>query len=307
MKILLSLLVLLSLSACGGSSSTSSTHQNPTPINNSENDDGSTNNASPMTFGEPTNSQIRPGVEVISADNSSCTSNFLYYLNSTTVYIGAAAHCFSPDANTGTDPCETENLAIGSPVTIANATQPGLLAYSSWAAMQQVGEDPGNAACDNNDFALIRINPADLGNIHPAVVGFGGPTALRSDTASIDETVYGYGQSIFHLGVQELETRQGKISDIRGEGWLYAVTNSLPGLGVPGDSGGPVMDANGRALGVTSVLSFSLPSGATNGIVNLKMALDYAKQNGFINPDVTLITWQDFSTDGVVALPTLGL
>ena len=56
------------------------------------------------SFGEPLSSQIRPGVEVV-ADGASCTSNFLYQLNDTTVYLGVAAHCFSPDTNQGVDPC----------------------------------------------------------------------------------------------------------------------------------------------------------------------------------------------------------
>ena len=82
-------------------------------------------------FGTPTRTQIRPRV-LISSRNGSCTSNFLYAENSVTVYIGVAAHCFSEDTNSGIDPCNTRNEAIGfAGITIENASRPGTLTYSS--------------------------------------------------------------------------------------------------------------------------------------------------------------------------------
>lgn len=327
MKQIVILTLVLMLAACGGSSSSGPAVSNsprgdggdgagvsdPGGGGNSDTDSGSGSDSGGsdqggednigLNLGPPEEGQVRPGVELV-ADGSSCTSNFLYYLNEQTVYIGAAAHCFSPDANSGLDSCETSNLPVGTAVTIGNATQPGSLAYSSWSAMQQVGEEPGNAACVHNDFALVQIHPDDLGNIHPAVIGFGGPTALRTDLAEVGETVYAYGQSMLHLGVQELQTRRGEIIGLEGGDWLYDVSNDLPGLGVPGDSGGPVMDAQGRALGVTAVLTVRVPPSVSNGVVNLDRALNYAKSNGFINPAVRVITWSDFNVDAAaLALP----
>lgn len=296
MKKLLTVALAALLASCGGSSSSSPSVQGNSA--DTSDDTSNTGTSGELSFGEPTLSQIRPGVEVV-ADGASCTSNFLFYLNDQTVYLGAAAHCFSPDANAGLDPCETANLAIGSPVSIENASQPGSLAYTSWRAMQEVGENPGTASCVYNDFALVRLHPDDIANIHPAVRAYGGPTAMFTGVAGVGDEVHAYGHSIFHLGIEALETRSGEVVAVLEDDWVYDVSNDLPGLGVPGDSGGPVMDANGRALAVTSVLTFSLSQNpVSNGVVNLNKALNYAKEHGFINAGVSLMTWSEFSVSG---------
>ncbi|MAY39132.1 serine protease [Spongiibacter sp.] len=248
------------------------------------------------SFGEPLSSQIRPGVEVV-ADGASCTSNFLYQLNDTTVYLGVAAHCFSPDTNQGVDPCEAANLPLGTPVQIQNAAQPGELAYSSWQAMQEVGESAGSAACTHNDFALVKLSPDALANIPPATIAFGGPTALASQLASEGEAVFVYGQSPFHFGVRELEAMNGSVIGIAPEGWAYDVLTDTPAIS--GDSGGPVLDSQGRALAVTSALSVSLSlTPVRNSVTNLARALRYAKDNGFIHQDVQLMTWAELDPSG---------
>ena len=248
------------------------------------------------SFGEPLSTHIRPGVEVV-ADGSSCTSNFLYKLNDETVYLGVAAHCFSPDTNRGVDPCDASTLAIGSPVQIENAAKPGELAYSSWRAMQEVGESSGSEACAHNDFALVRLHGDDLGNIHPATMAFGGPTALSAGTASEGEDIFLYGHSPFHGGLRPLEAMNGSIIGVSEGAWAYEVLTDTPAIS--GDSGGPVLDSQGRALAVTSALSVSLSlMPVRNSVTNLALALHYAKQNGFVHPDTQLLTWSQFDPEG---------
>ncbi|QQD18094.1 trypsin-like peptidase domain-containing protein [Spongiibacter nanhainus] len=294
------LLVCLAVTACGGSSSSNGGSSSVGGIDQGQNQGGS--GAIPIQFDEPRGSQIRPGVNIV-ANGSLCTSNFLYRLGDHTVYIGVAAHCFSADTNQGIDPCEAQNLPIGfDQVQIENAQFPGELVYSSWQAMKEVGESPGSAACVFNDFALVRVDPRDYANIHPAVRAIGGPLALRKGIAEVGESFSAYGRSPDHFGIEQLETRSGAITDVLGGGWFYetATTNPLNSA-IPGDSGGPVLDGQGRALAVTSVLTFTAGltlTPITNGVVNLDMALEYAMDNGFINRGVSLLTWSEFSPPG---------
>ena len=79
-----------------------------------------------------------------------------------------------PRGATETDGCEADTLPEGTPVEVDGATRPGTMVYSSWVRMQQSGEsDP--QTCQYNDFALVRIDPADHGRVNPTVPFFGGP------------------------------------------------------------------------------------------------------------------------------------
>ena len=244
----------------------------------------------PRDFGEPNDLQIRPGV-LVQSDNGSCTSNFLYYTSAERFFIGAAAHCFSPDTNSGIDPCEGANAPLGSSVEIENARQPGTLAYSSWIAMQERGETPGSNACTYNDFALVEIDPRDLDNVHPAAIFYGGPTGRLGGLAEVGDAVYTYGQSPFHVGVQTLQTKEGEISAIVGEGWSYSVVTDNPGLS--GDSGSAVLHESGQALGILATVGLGLgpigQSPVVNGVTNFERAVDYAQP--YFGGRLRLATW----------------
>ena len=95
------------------------------------------------------------------------------------VLIGYAAHCAGTGAATETDGCLAGSLPLGTPVEIDGASQPGTLVYSSWLAMQAAGETDADA-CAYNDFALVRIAPADVGKVNPSIPHWGGPTGLNT-------------------------------------------------------------------------------------------------------------------------------
>lgn len=261
--------------------------------------DGSDDTAVPdfqRDFGPPQESQIRPGVSV-SSSYGNCTSNFLYAENEVTYYLGVAAHCFSEDADT-VDPCEARTAPAGfSEIEIQNATRPGVLAYSSWSAMQQQGESAGSSLCQFNDFALIRIHPDDIPNVHPAAIHFGGPTALYTGTAAVGDTVYTYGQSELHFGARSLERKIGRITEVIEEGLAYRVQTDSAGL--PGDSGSAVLHEDGRALAVLVNIGVGAgPTPVSNGVVGLERALAYAKAGGFVAASTRLLTWPEFSPSG---------
>jgi hypothetical protein len=223
---------------------------------------------------------VHPGVMTFT-DGAQCTSNFVFTDGGGGVYLGQAAHCSGTGGQTDTDGCQTESLPNGTPVEVTGASRPGTLAYNSWTAMQQAGETDADT-CAYNDFALVRLDPADHGRVNPSVPTLGGPTALGQTTATLD-TVYSYGNSSLRQGITLLSPKVGKSLGASGGGWTHLVYTVTPGI--PGDSGSGFMDAQGRAFGVLSTLQLA-PVAASNGVSDLPKALAYARAHG--GPDVTL-------------------
>jgi hypothetical protein len=224
--------------------------------------------------------QVTPGVQTDTAGGQ-CTANFVFTSGSD-VFIGQAAHCAGTGAATETDGCDAQSLALGTQVGVSGATRPGTLAYSSWLTMQQVGEaDPD--VCAYNDFALVKLDPADVGRVNPSVPRFGGPVGLGGPSATGD-VVYSYGNSSLRLGVRQLSPKQGIVVETVGNGWSRTVYTATPGI--PGDSGSGFLDANGAAIGTLSTLAV-LPTPLSNGVADLGRELDYARTNGGLT-DLTL-------------------
>ena len=132
--------------------------------------------------------------------------------------------------------------------------------------MQARGEANPDA-CQYNDFALVRIDPADVGEVNPSVPGFGGPTGVGS--ASVGQTVYSYGNSSLRGGVTQLSPKQGAVVLTEGGGWSYTVYTATPG--VPGDSGSGFLNSTGQAMGVLATLQV-LPAAGSNGVGDLTRA-----------------------------------
>ncbi|PVZ10027.1 serine protease [Actinomycetospora cinnamomea] len=225
---------------------------------------------------------VHPGVQT-RTDGAQCTANFVFTDGADT-YLGQAAHCSGTGTSTDVDGCRAGSLPLGTPVEIAGASRPGTLAYNSWLAMQAADEtDPD--ACAFNDFALVRIDPADVAAVSAAVPVFGGPTGVDSDGARPGEVVRSYGNSELRGGVTLLSPKVGTVVASRGGGWSHDVLTATPG--VPGDSGSAFLSPDGSALGVLSTLQFA-PLPASNGVSDLAKMLDYARDHGI--EDVRLVT-----------------
>ena len=220
------------------------------------------------TWAPAATATIRPGVQLRSPSGQ-CTANFIF-TDSAGVYIGSAAHCTGTGGATETDGCLAGSLPVGTPVTIEGASEPGVLAYSSWLTMQAVGEtDPDT--CAFNDLALVRIDPADVGKVNPTIPHWGGPTGLSWGT-TFGEKVYSYGNSSLRLGLALLSPKEGiSLGDSAG-GWNHTVYTLTPGI--PGDSGSAFLDSAGRALGVLSTVQLA-PLPAANGVGDLRREVDY--------------------------------
>ncbi len=217
---------------------------------------------------------VHPGVQTYT-EGAQCTSNFVFQEGST-VFLGQAAHCSGTGEATETDGCTSASLPIGTPVEVNGATRPGTLAYNSWLGMQAVGESNPDA-CAYNDFALVRLDPADVGRVNPSVPGYGGPTGLGS-VGGLGSTVYSYGNSSLRAGITKLSPKQGIVVQSEGGGWSHNVVTLTPG--VPGDSGSGFLNGSGQAFGTLSTLQIA-PLAGSNGVGDLQRELSYARAHGF--------------------------
>ncbi len=215
---------------------------------------------------------VHPGVMTFT-DGGQCTSNFVFTSGSN-VYLGQAAHCSSTGGQTSTNGCDTASLPVGTPVEVDGASRPGTLVYNSWLTMQARGEADPNR-CQFNDFALVRIAPADVGKVNPSVPGFGGPTGVGA-AGGAGSTVYSYGNSSLRGGVTHLSPKRGVVVRNTGGGWNHTVYTATPGI--PGDSGSGFLNSSGQAIGVLSTLQVT-PTAGSNGVGDLAKELAYMRAN----------------------------
>jgi hypothetical protein len=218
---------------------------------------------------------ITPGVQTVT-EGAQCTANFIFRDGGGT-YVGQAAHCSGTGAATDTDGCDSGSLPINTPVEVDGASRPGTLVYNSWITMQQNGESNADV-CAFNDFALVKLDPADVGSVNPSVPGFGGPTGVAEPPSNAGDTVFTYGNSSLRLSVTKLSPKQGVVVQEQGNGWSRDVYTVTPGI--PGDSGSGFMDGSGHAIGVLSTVQLA-PLAGSNGVGNLARELSYAQSHGF--------------------------
>ena len=226
---------------------------------------------------------IHPGTQMYT-DGAQCTANFVFTDSAANVYVGYAAHCAGLGAATDTNGCEADSLPLGtkvdfveggSLVTSGRTVGTGTLVYSSWLTMQKLGTQDSNT-CEYNDFALVKVDAADVADVNPSVPFWGGPVALDSDGTGVGETVYSYGNSSLRAGVEALSPKQGTSLGSEGGGWTHPVYTVSPG--VPGDSGSAFLDENGNAVGTLSTLAIA-PFPASNGVSDLSNELSFAQAN----------------------------
>ncbi len=238
---------------------------------------------------------IQPGNQTIT-DGAQCTSNFVFYDAANNVYVGQAAHCSGTGGATETNGCDSGSLPNGTAVEIEDATQPGTMVYNSWIAMQQAGETNA-AACDFNDFALVRVHPADAGGVNPTIPFWGGPTGMTATVANLSK-VLSYGNSSLRLGIEQLKPKEGVKVATEGGGWSHGVYTVTPGI--PGDSGSAFIDRAGRAFGTLSTLQIA-PRVGSNGVSDVSRAVAYMESHG--GPDVTLANGTEAFTGPLLPLP----
>jgi len=232
--------------------------------------------AAPPRFG-PHAAGIHPGVRTMTAGKTFCTANFVFYDSAGHVYLGQAAHCARPGSDqsaAGGSGCTFVSRPLGTPVTFQDSRVRGTLVYSSWLAMQRHHETDA-AACKDNDFALIRVPDFARNQVNPSMPLFGGPTGLNETGTKAGDTVLGYGNSPTRQEVDDAKPKQAVSAGDVDNGWAHLIYPMNPGI--PGDSGGPYVDAAGRALGSLSTLVIN-PVPGSNSITDIAHALAYAQR-----------------------------
>lgn len=196
---------------------------NPTP--------GGLDVGSPLRF-------IQPG-EQLSTPGGQCTLNFAY--NGTgskagKVYIGTSAHCFT---------------ALGQWASVQGVPNFGTVVYmGDYDGINTITFENGIPG-EQVDFALIEVNPAHHAKVKGEVKGHPGlPTALKArSTVRVGDLFYfsGYGLG-FEATQPTREERFGVYRTGDSQNWL--------GVGpiISGDSGGPVLHADGKAVGVAAFI-----------------------------------------------------
>jgi hypothetical protein len=219
------------------------------------------------------NAPIHPGVMTYT-DGGQCTANFVFF-DAADIYIGQAAHCSGTDGSTATNGCDSGSLPHGTPVEVRGASKPGTMVYNSWIAMQAAGEtDPDT--CQYNDLALVKLDPADHGNVNPSIPFWGGPTGVTGTVPS-NSKVLSYGNSSLRGGVTQLSPKEGVQLSQDSGGWNHDVFTVSPGI--PGDSGSAFIDKQGRAFGVLSTLQIA-PLAGSNGVGDVSREVAYMRSHG---------------------------
>jgi len=208
---------------------------------------------------------VRPGGEIrIPKEDatSSCTLNFLFIGTDARkqkhVYMGTAGHCLLAETNLDTDKGEHAwPPGKGPIVTDRSGKRIGTFAY---AILQ-----------GKKDFALIRIDNG-IG-VSPQMCWFGGPTGVNKDITSATVPIHHYGHGV-GIG-QTVPARTSLAYGMRNVDEVTAV-----GLVIPGDSGGPAIGPDGRAVGVVVSIGVSFTGdplgGGTVGITRLTPQLERA-------------------------------
>ena len=218
---------------------------------------------------------IHPGVMTFSPVGQ-CTANFVYF-NGPEVYIGQAAHCAGTGAANETNGCDSGSLPLGIPVEIEGASRPGTMVYSSWLTMQAAHEQDENT-CAFNDFALVRVDPADRAKVNPTIPHWGGPTGVSRTGNPGGALLYSFGNSSLRQGIALLQPKLGISTGTEGDGWTHPAYQILPGI--PGDSGSAMIDAQGRASGILSTIAIT-PLPGSNYFSDAYRTLKYAQAHGF--------------------------
>lgn len=237
--------------------------------------------------------KIHPGT-MMYTDGAQCTANFVF-TNGTSVFVGYAAHCAGTGGATETDGCDSGSLPLGTKVDfveggnlVSDGTRVGggTLVYSSWLAMQRNNESDANT-CAYNDFAVVKVDAADVSKVNPSIPFYGGPTGIDTDGTVAGDTVYSYGNSSLRGGAEPLSPKQGSSIGDEGDGWSHNVYTATPGI--PGDSGSAFINDQGQALGVLSTVQIA-PLAGSNGVGDLAKELAYAQANGMSGLSLALGT-----------------
>lgn len=210
----------------------------------------------------------------------SCTLNFIFRDPVGTLFVGTAGHCH-------------RDMPIGT-----RAGVPGVGAFGSLAFVEEYS-DPLRWM----DFALIQIDADKHHLVDPAMRVYGGPTDVQTVFTPGTPTLL-YGHPVIISATEATRAlRPGVLEYVKEDpnwvpnpGW-YVATNPT----YAGNSGGPIITIDGKALGVVSFLAVQ-DKGLTGG-PTIETSLAWMIEQGW---DLELVK-APFDAVGAAQAATLGM
>lgn len=182
-------------------------------------------------FGVSSCPGVRPGA-ILQTEAGTCSLNFMFTDPQGNRYMGTAGHCL------------LATTPIGGGGNVGEFTfAPGEGPEAVDGAGNRIGEFAYAVLEDPRDFALVRLDEGIEAS--PQVCSFGGPTGINDETAGLLEptVLQSFGNP---LGLGTGVTAKSFVAlGLPDRDHVFAT-----GLVLPGDSGGPVLDTAGRAVGV---------------------------------------------------------
>jgi hypothetical protein len=220
---------------------------------------------------------VRPGA-LVQTEGGSCTLNFMFTDPDGDRFMGTAGHCILATSPVG----QQDN----GEVTFAAGEGP----EATDGEGNRIGEFVYAIQSDPKDFALIELD--DDVEASPQVCGFGGPTGINDSQSGLEPTVLSnYGNP---LGLGTGVTQKSFLAlGMPDPDHVFAT-----GLVLPGDSGGPVLDEAGRAVGVVVTTGLNLGDdslltgdGLDAGLVGItRLAPQLERAEDVLGTDFELVT-----------------
>ena len=171
---------------------------------------------------------VRPGA-VLRSGSELCTFGFVFQGSDRRRYVATAGHCaYSPDPADDPGRTQTWRAGTGPAVRDGDGKAVGRFAYATMSRQFK-------------DFALVRLDNGVAWS--PQLCHFGGPTRLNSEVHNRDIPVHHYGQGVVVGDLAPARTGDALFGLYRAD---YAYFH---GAAYEGDSGAPVVDADGGAIG----------------------------------------------------------
>ena len=184
-------------------------------------------------------SNLQPGAAVRS-QGGQCSFNFLFQGGDGRRYMGTAGHCIL-----GNDGERSWQAGSGPVARDSLGRRVGEFAYAVHRSSTDL------------DFALVRLD----GNVRalPRLPQFGGPSGISNERVSTPVLLHYCGSGVA-VGTL-VSCRSGIALSMGDPNHIY-----MEGLSTFGDSGGPVVTASRRAVGLIVTLGLHLDSIGTEGL-----------------------------------------
>lgn len=209
---------------------------------------GSSSTNPPVVVPALPSKDLRPGVGlVVEQGTRACTAGFVLRDGAGgRTFLATAGHCFLDAATCATPLPGLAGAQANATAALPEGPRPiGRFAYVSFLAMQASGvTDPYE--CYYGDFALIEVDAALAPRVSPVPLVGAAPTALRATPLADGESVTVIS-ALQGSGVAKAGRIVANADPNPAARQVYATATVECG---PGDSGAPVLDAQGKAVGI---------------------------------------------------------